>query len=288
MAADARAGRVNHRGLLFDDADTAASGPSGQSIDFFVGNSSSAVALRFRECRFRILRQFNRDARRCLVAHCGVDVAREWWDTGDVIDPGVFDDSEGSALDRPGAPPRLDQNFHPPDRLPAGEETTADRLCRTHSQTLTQLARDAPASLKASSGLLARKQLLLGGSDLGRELLGRESSSPRRTKKKKVTGSNPTRRANLTARKQHSGQATEVLERWFWDNFYPTERRPKPVPTREEKRALAAETGLSERQVADWFVNARARKWKPRMEQIMREVCGEVGEEGGRWEEGGA
>jgi len=92
----------------------------------------------------------------------------------------------------------------------------------------------------------------------------------------------------LTARKQHSGQATEVLERWFWDNFYPTERRPKPVPTREEKRALAAETGLSERQVADWFVNARARKWKPRMEQIMREVCGEVGEEGGRGEEGGA
>ena len=162
MAADARAGRVNHRGLLFDDADTAASGPSGLSIDFFVGNSSSAVALRFRECRFRILRQFNRDARRCLVAHCGVDVAREWWDTGDVIDPGVFDDSEGSALDRPGAPPRLDQNFHPPDRPPAGEETTADRLCRTHSQTLTQLARDAPASLKASSGLLARKQLLLG------------------------------------------------------------------------------------------------------------------------------
>ena len=88
MAADASAGRVNHRGLLFDDADTAASGPSsGQSIDFFVGNSSSAVALRFRECRFRILRQFNRDARRCLVVHCGVDVAREWWDTGDVIVP---------------------------------------------------------------------------------------------------------------------------------------------------------------------------------------------------------
>ena len=282
MAADARAGRVNHRGLLFDDADTAASGPSGQSIDFFVGNSSSAVALRFRECRFRILRQFNRDAMRCLVAHCGVDAAREW-DTGDVVDPRVFDDSEGSVLERPPrAPLRLDQNFLPQiDHQGAGEETTADRLCRTHSQTLTQLARDAPASLKASSGLLARKQLLLGGSDLGRELLGRESSSPRRTKKKKVTGSNPTRRANLTARKQHSGQATEVLERWFWDNFYPTERRPKPVPTREEKRALAAETGLSERQVADWFVNARARKWKPRMEQIMREVCGEVGEEGG-------
>ena len=175
-------------------------------------------------------------------------------------------------------------------------KTSSSQICcyasvarpRAGSQTLTQLARDAPASLKASSGLLARKQLLLGGSDLGRELLGRESSSPRRTKKKKVTGSNPTRRANLTARKQHSGQATEVLERWFWDNFYPTERRPKPVPTREEKRALAAETGLSERQVADWFVNARARKWKPRMEQIMREVCGEVGEEGGRGEEGGA
>ena len=297
MAADARAGRVNHRGLLFDDADTAhSSGLSehGRSIELFVGNSSSAVALRFRECRFRILRQFNRDAMRCLVAHCGVDAAREW-DTGDVVDPRVFDDSEGSVLERPPrAPLRLDQNFLPQiDHQGAGEETTADRLCRTHSQTLTQLARDAPASLKASSGLLARKQLLLGGSDLGRELLRRESShkshkshkspagssSPRRTKKK-VAGSNPARRTNLTARKQHSGEATEVLERWFWDNFYPTEQRPKPVPTREEKRALANETGLSERQVADWFVNARARKWKPRMEQIMREVCGEVGEGG--------
>ena len=303
MAADARAGRVNHRGLLFDDADTAhSSGLSehGRSIELFVGNSSSAVALRFRECRFRILRQFNRDAMRCLVAHCGVDAAREW-DTGDVVDPRVFDDSEGSVLERPPrAPLRLDQNFLPPDHQGAGEETTADRLCRTHSQTLTQLARDAPASLKASSGLLARKQLLLGGSDLGRELLCRESShkshkshkspagssSPRRTKKK-VAGSNPTQRsrANLTARKQHSGEATEVLERWFWDNFYPTEQRPKPVPTRDEKRALATATGLSERQVADWFVNARARKWKPRMEQIMREVCGEVGDEG---VEGGA
>ena len=108
----------------------------------------------------------------------------------------------------------------------------AGTLSRKHSQTLTQLARDAPASLKASSGLLARKQLLLGGSDLGRELLRRESSheshkshkspagssSPRRTKKK-VAGSNPARRTNLTARKQHSGEATEVLERWFWDNF---------------------------------------------------------------------
>ena len=268
MAADARAGRVNHRGLLFDDA-------------FFVGNSSSAVALRFRECRFRILRQFNREARRCVVTHCGVDAAREW-DTGDVVDPGqsLFDDSPTGSVLEPSSNSAacLDQNFFPED--PAGEETAADRLCRTHSQTLTQLARDAPASLKASSGLLARKQLLLGGSDLGRELRA-ESSSPRRTKKK-VAGSNPTQRsrANLTARKQHSGEATEVLERWFWDNFYPTEQRPKPVPTREEKRALATATGLSERQVADWFVNARARKWKPRMEQIMREVCGEVGEGG--------
>ena len=84
------------------------------------------------------------------------------------------------------------------------------------------------------------------------------------------------RRPNLTARKQHSDRATEVLERWFWDNFYPTEQRPKPVPTRDEKLSLAAATGLSERQVADWFVNARARKWKPRMEAIMREVCGEM------------
>ena len=49
----------------------------------------------------------------------------------------------------------------------------------------------------------------------------------------------------------------------------------------QEKRSLAEATGLSERQVADWFVNARARKWKPRMEQIMREVCDEEVGEGG-------
>jgi hypothetical protein len=41
------------------------------------------------------------------------------------------------------------------------------------------------------------------------------------------------------------------------------------VPTREEKNALALETGLTERQVGDWFVNARARVWKPEMRALL-------------------
>jgi hypothetical protein len=159
------------------------------------------------------------------------------------------------------------------------ETRAAGTLSRKHSQTLTQLARDAPSSA------LARKRVLPNTKgdlteDLQQVTSNKVGKSPaRRLKKqpfKRGGDASSKRRPNLTARKQHSDRATEVLERWFWDNFYPTEQRPKPVPTREEKLSLAAATGLSERQVADWFVNARARKWKPRMEAIMREACGEM------------
>ena len=37
-----------------------------------------------------------------------------------------------------------------------------------------------------------------------------------------------------------------------------------PYPTCEERRALAAEGGISEAQVGYWFSNARKRSWKVR------------------------
>jgi hypothetical protein len=44
------------------------------------------------------------------------------------------------------------------------------------------------------------------------------------------------------------------------------------VPTKGERQALAKETGLTERQVGDWFVNARARVWKPEMQVLLLEM----------------
>lgn len=233
--------------------------------------SVAAVArLRFRECRFRILRQFERDVRACLTSHCG---------GASVMDTGRGH-LEHCANDSPYVGSLHDSPHMSSGTLSDPRDTrAAGTLSRKHSQTLTQLARDAPSSA------LARKRVLPNTKgdlteDLQQVTSNKVGKSPaRRLKKqpfKRGGDASSKRRPNLTARKQHSDRATEVLERWFWDNFYPTEQRPKPVPTRDEKLSLAAATGLSERQVADWFVNARARKWKPRMEAIMREVCGEM------------
>ena len=79
--------------------------------------------------------------------------------------------------------------------------------------------------------------------------------------------------APAKGKSRHSARARGVLETWLAEHFYPTATRRKPVPTREEKRRLALETGLTERQVGDWFVNARARIWKPEMQALLRETC---------------
>jgi hypothetical protein len=71
---------------------------------------------------------------------------------------------------------------------------------------------------------------------------------------------------------RHTKHARKVLSTWLWDHFYPTETRLKPIPTREEKEDLARQTGLTPTQVGDWFVNARARLWKPYIEGLVRGV----------------
>jgi len=69
---------------------------------------------------------------------------------------------------------------------------------------------------------------------------------------------------------KHDKNARKILSAWLWDHFYPTDTRLKPIPTREEKEDLARQTGLTPTQVGDWFVNARARLWKPYIEGLIR------------------
>ena len=57
-------------------------------------------------------------------------------------------------------------------------------------------------------------------------------------------------------------------------HFFPSETHPHgPFPSAAEKEALAEQTGLSVNQVSDWFVNARARWWKPMIEGMHRGLC---------------
>lgn len=52
-------------------------------------------------------------------------------------------------------------------------------------------------------------------------------------------------------------------------HFLPSATHPHgPFPTKEEKEQLARETGLTVTQVGDWFINARARCWRPMIENI--------------------
>lgn len=75
-----------------------------------------------------------------------------------------------------------------------------------------------------------------------------------------------------SAQGRHNDRARKVLSQWLWDHFYPTEERLKPIPTRAEKEELARQSGLTPTQVGDWFVNARARLWKPYIEGLIRGV----------------
>ncbi|OUS45315.1 putative homeodomain protein [Ostreococcus tauri] len=102
-----------------------------------------------------------------------------------------------------------------------------------------------------------------------------------RTAKTKSASSRDSERSNATVeitqsvaaiQGRHDERARRVLSQWLWDHFYPTEERLKPIPTRAEKEELARLSGLTTTQVGDWFVNARARLWKPYIEGLIRGV----------------
>lgn len=70
------------------------------------------------------------------------------------------------------------------------------------------------------------------------------------------------RNALLTVSETRAGSIAQ-------DHFLPSASHPHgPFPTKGEKEQLAEETGLTVTQVGDWFINARARCWRPMIENI--------------------
>ena len=163
---------------------------------------------------------------------------------------------------------------------------------RSHSQTWTHLAKVGTPPTKRS----ARDEVVLGApadadadddADAKSKSKSAPSPSPSPSPSPRLsflpaTPATPPPRNNGGGgggggkNGRHSKKAKAILHEWLWDHFYPTAERRKPVPTREEKRELAAKTGLTPQQVGDWFVNARARLWKPYIEGLVRGVCDEM------------
>ena len=172
-----------------------------------------SAAARFRECRFRVLETFERDA---------ASVAR-------FLEKKTLEKKTEAAATRArpaaAAAAGRKRRKQTDDAYGAGTQSGATSAHETLSHAMRETARPArPATLKG------------GG------------------------------------KSRHSARARGVLEAWLAEHFYPTPFRSKPVPTREEKKRLALETGLTERQVGDWFVNARARVWKPEMKALLGEI----------------
>ncbi|CAN1127076.1 BEL1-like homeodomain protein 10 [Linum perenne] len=65
--------------------------------------------------------------------------------------------------------------------------------------------------------------------------------------------------------------SVSVLRAWLFEHFL------HPYPNDAEKLVLAKQTGLSRNQVANWFINARVRLWKPMVEEMYKEECGGAG-----------
>lgn len=55
------------------------------------------------------------------------------------------------------------------------------------------------------------------------------------------------------------------LRAWLFEHFL------HPYPSDADKHLLARQTGLSRNQVANWFINARVRLWKPMIEEMYQE-----------------
>ncbi|KAK1616243.1 hypothetical protein QYE76_021760 [Lolium multiflorum] len=61
-------------------------------------------------------------------------------------------------------------------------------------------------------------------------------------------------------------RSVSVLKAWLFENFL------HPYPQDSEKDMLAARTGLTRNQVANWFINARVRLWKPLIVELHDEL----------------
>ncbi|XP_018490607.1 BEL1-like homeodomain protein 10 [Raphanus sativus] len=59
--------------------------------------------------------------------------------------------------------------------------------------------------------------------------------------------------------------SVSALRAWLFEHFL------HPYPKDSEKMMLAKQTGLSKNQVANWFINARVRLWKPMIEDIYKQ-----------------
>ncbi|XP_042377070.1 BEL1-like homeodomain protein 2 [Zingiber officinale] len=57
-------------------------------------------------------------------------------------------------------------------------------------------------------------------------------------------------------------RSVSILRGWLFEHFL------HPYPSDADKQLLARQTGLSRNQVANWFINARVRLWKPMVEEM--------------------
>ncbi|XP_009104707.1 BEL1-like homeodomain protein 3 isoform X2 [Brassica rapa] len=67
--------------------------------------------------------------------------------------------------------------------------------------------------------------------------------------------------------------SVSILCAWLFEHFL------HPYPKESEKIMLAKQTGLSKNQVANWFINARVRLWKPMIEEMYKEEFGDSSSE---------
>ncbi|OIW12034.1 hypothetical protein TanjilG_27331 [Lupinus angustifolius] len=63
--------------------------------------------------------------------------------------------------------------------------------------------------------------------------------------------------------------SVSILRAWLFEHFL------NPYPKDSEKIMLARQTGLTRNQVANWFINARVRLWKPMVEDMYKEEFGD-------------
>ncbi|KAK9073300.1 hypothetical protein SSX86_007625 [Deinandra increscens subsp. villosa] len=63
--------------------------------------------------------------------------------------------------------------------------------------------------------------------------------------------------------------SVSILRAWLFEHFL------NPYPKDSEKMMLARQTGLTRSQIANWFINARVRLWKPMVEDMYKEEFGE-------------